>query len=167
MKSPFATVTGTMCLKARKAFCGYAEIRMRLAIGNRPHKTAETMREGGWIFTGDRFVRDTERFHFFRGCADDLVKISGQWVHPLEVELCLAEHPMVRECAVLPIEGADRLTTLKAYVVLDNGSSGFEETTRGLQEALEAEMREEGLLNRRLSAGAPCAPNTSDRRPRR
>ena len=60
---------------------------------NRPDKTAETMREGGWIYTGDRFVRDAEGFHFFRGRADDLVKISGQWVYPLEVELCLADHP--------------------------------------------------------------------------
>jgi acyl-coenzyme A synthetase/AMP-(fatty) acid ligase len=57
---------------------------------NRPDKTAETMREGGWIYTGDRFVRDVDGFHYFRGRADDLVKISGQWVYPLEVELCLA-----------------------------------------------------------------------------
>ncbi len=60
---------------------------------NRPDKSAETIREGGWIYTGDRFVRDSDGFHFFRGRADDLIKISGQWVYPLEVELCLAEHP--------------------------------------------------------------------------
>ncbi|MGB8399315.1 benzoate-CoA ligase family protein, partial [Bradyrhizobium sp.] len=63
---------------------------------NRPDKTAETIREEGWICTGDRFVRDSEGFHFFRGRADDLIKISGQWVYPLEVELCLADHPDVR-----------------------------------------------------------------------
>ena len=61
------------------------------------------MREGGWIYTGDRFVRDADGFHFFRGRADDLVKVSGQWVYPLEVELCLADHPAVRECAVLAV----------------------------------------------------------------
>src|SRR6202008_4115467 len=44
---------------------------------NRPDKSAETIREGGWIYTGDRFVRDAEGFHFFRGRADDLIKISG------------------------------------------------------------------------------------------
>ena len=60
---------------------------------NRPDKTAETIRDGGWIYTGDRFTRDSDGFHFFRGRADDLIKISGQWVYPLEVELCLAEHP--------------------------------------------------------------------------
>ncbi len=66
---------------------------------SRPDKTAETMREGGWIYTGDRFTRDRDGFHVFRGRADDLVKVSGQWVYPLEVELCLADHPEVRECA--------------------------------------------------------------------
>ncbi|MCD9260160.1 benzoate-CoA ligase family protein, partial [Bradyrhizobium japonicum] len=63
---------------------------------NRPDKSAETIREGGWIYTGDRFVRDADGFHFFRGRADDLIKISGQWVYPLEVELCLADHPDIR-----------------------------------------------------------------------
>jgi acetyl-CoA synthetase len=106
----------------------------------RPDKTAETMREGGWIYTGDRFVRDADGFHFFRGRADDLVKISGQWVYPLEVELCMADHPMVRECAVLAMEGADQLTTLKAFVVLNDGSSGCEETTRALQDYVKSRL---------------------------
>jgi acetyl-CoA synthetase len=106
----------------------------------RPDKTAETMREGGWIYTGDRFVRDADGFYFFRGRADDLVKISGQWVYPLEVELCMADHPMVRECAVLAMEGADQLTTLKAFVVLNDGSSGCEETTRALQDYVKSRL---------------------------
>ena len=86
---------------------------------NRPDKTAETIREGGWIYTGDRFVRDADGFHFFRGRADDLIKISGQWVYPLEVELCLADHPDVRECAVFAAELPDRRMTLKAVVVMN------------------------------------------------
>jgi benzoate-CoA ligase family protein len=107
---------------------------------NRPDKTAETMREGGWIYSGDRFVRDADGFHFFRGRADDLVKISGQWVYPLEVELSLADHPMVRECAVLAVEGADRLTTLKAFVVLNDGTSCSEQTTRLLQDYVKGRL---------------------------
>src|SRR5262249_20563714 len=75
---------------------------------NHPEKTAATIHEGGWICTGDRFARDADGFYFFRGRTDDLVKISGQWVHPLEVQLCLAEHPSVRECAVLALELPDR-----------------------------------------------------------
>jgi len=86
------------------------------AYWNREEKTAETMR-GDWLYTGDRFVRDERGFHYFRGRADDLVKISGQWVYPLEVELCLAEHKAVREVAVLALELEDRRMTLKAFVV--------------------------------------------------
>jgi len=107
---------------------------------NRPDKSAETIREKGWIHTGDRFVRDADGFHFFRGRADDLIKISGQWVYPLEVELCLAEHPEVRECAVFAIELPDRRMTLKAVVVLN--SRGFDEVdaTRMLQDFVKARL---------------------------
>jgi len=99
---------------------------------NRPDKTAETMRDG-WICTGDRFARDADGFHFFEGRADDLVKVSGQWVHPLEVERCLAEHPDVRECAVLAVEDANRLTTVAAFVVLSTPTDDEAETTAALQ----------------------------------
>ena len=101
---------------------------------NRPDKTAESIREGGWIYTGDRFARDADGFYFFRGRADELVKISGQWVYPTEVELCLADHPAVRECAVLALELPDRRMTLKAFVVLNDTARDAEAATRTLQD---------------------------------
>jgi benzoate-CoA ligase family protein len=107
---------------------------------NRPDKSAETIREDGWIYTGDRFVRDADGFHFFRGRADDLIKISGQWVYPLEVELCLAEHPDVRECAVFAVELPDRRMTLKAVVVMNSGKFNAGETTRMLQDFVKAKL---------------------------
>lgn len=107
---------------------------------NRPDKTAETVREDGWIYTGDRFVRDRDGFHFFRGRADDLVKISGQWVYPLEVELCLADHPDVRECAVYAAELPDRRMTLKAVVVMNCAGFDTGETTRRLQDYVKAKL---------------------------
>jgi acetyl-CoA synthetase len=106
---------------------------------NRPDKTAETVREEGWIYTGDRFVRDGDGFHFFRGRADDLIKISGQWVYPLEVELCLAEHPDVRECAVLAVELPDRRMTLKAMVVM-NSAFDAAEATKLLQDYVKTKL---------------------------
>jgi benzoate-CoA ligase family protein len=107
---------------------------------NRPDKSAETIRDGGWIYTGDRFVRDGEGFYFFHGRADDLVKISGQWVYPLEVELCLADHPEVRECAVYAAELPDRRMTLRAVVVM--GRSGFDEgdAKKRLQDYVKAKL---------------------------
>ncbi|HXI05378.1 MAG: benzoate-CoA ligase family protein [Bradyrhizobium sp.] len=107
---------------------------------NRPDKTAETIRDGGWIYTGDRFVRDADGFHFFRGRADDLVKISGQWVYPLEVELCLADHPDVRECAVFAAELADRRMTLKAVVVMNSRAADQGDTTKRLQDYVKARL---------------------------
>ncbi len=100
---------------------------------NRPDKTRETMREG-WIYTGDRFREDTDGYYWFEGRADDLVKVSGQWVHPMEVERALAEHPSVRECAVLAVEDENRLMTLKAYVALRPGHVEDTATTKTLQD---------------------------------
>jgi benzoate-CoA ligase family protein len=107
---------------------------------NRPDKSAETIREGGWIYTGDRFQRDEEGFYYFRGRADDLVKISGQWVYPLEVELCLADHPEVRECAVYAAELPDRRMTLKAIVVMNRGGFDEADATRRLQDYVKARL---------------------------
>jgi benzoate-CoA ligase family protein len=100
---------------------------------NRPDKTRETMRDG-WIYTGDRFREDADGYYWFEGRADDLVKVSGQWVHPMEVERALAEHPTVRECAVLALEDENRLMTLKAYVALRPGHGAGTETTKTLQD---------------------------------
>jgi len=107
---------------------------------NRPDKSAETIREEGWIYTGDRFIRDADGFYFFRGRADDLVKISGQWVYPLEVELCLVEHPDVRECAVFAAELPDRRMTLKAVVVMNSEASDEGGTTKALQDFVKAKL---------------------------
>ena len=107
---------------------------------NRPDKSAETIREDGWIYTGDRFVRDHDGFHFFRGRADDLIKISGQWVYPLEVELCLAEHPDIRECAVYAAELPDRRMTLKAVVVMNSAAFDAMTTTKTLQDYVKAKL---------------------------
>jgi benzoate-CoA ligase family protein len=107
---------------------------------NRPDKSAETIREEGWIYTGDRFVRDGDGFHFFRGRADDLIKISGQWVYPLEVELCLAEHPDIRECAVFAAELPDRRMTLKAVVVMNRRAFDADDTTKMLQDFVKAKL---------------------------
>ena len=77
--------------------------------------------------------RDSDGFYFFEGRADDLIKVSGQWVHPIEVERCLAEHPLVRECAVLALDDENRLKTLVAFVVLHHRQRRGDETTRVLQ----------------------------------
>ena len=100
---------------------------------NKLDKTLETMKEG-WIYTGDRFEVDDEGFYYFRGRADDLIKISGQWVYPLEIELCLKNHPSIKECAVLGLTLADERMTTKAFVVLSDGYEGNQIMTTELKD---------------------------------
>ncbi|WP_370205155.1 AMP-binding enzyme [Pararhodobacter marinus] len=80
------------------------------------------MRED-WIYTGDRFI-EKDGYYYFQGRADELIKVSGQWVWPLEVERCLNDHPDVHECAVLAHELGDKRMTLRAVVVMRDGRAG-------------------------------------------
>ena len=88
---------------------------------------------GGWIDTGDRFV-ERDGYYYFQGRADDLIRVSGQWVWPLEVEHCLSEHPDVRECAVLGHELPDRRMTLRAVVRLRDSAAESDATRAQLQQ---------------------------------
>ena len=103
---------------------------------NRPDKTRDTMR-ADWIYTGDRFV-ERDGYYYFQGRADDLVKISGQWVWPLEVERCLNEHPDVHECAVLAEQLEDKRTALRAVVSLVPGVAGNDAQTLSLRDHVKA-----------------------------
>ena len=105
---------------------------------NRPDKTQDTMR-GDWIYTGDRFI-SRDGYYYFQGRADDLVKVSGQWVWPLEVERCLNEHPDVHECAVLAEQLPDKRTALRAVVSLVPGCSGDQARTARLRDYIKAQL---------------------------
>lgn len=105
---------------------------------NRPDKTAETMR-GDWIYTGDRFI-ERDGFYYFQGRADDLIKVSGQWVWPLEVERCLNEHPDVHECAVLAVQLADKRMALRAIVSLVAGVAASDEQTLKLRDYVKTQL---------------------------
>jgi benzoate-CoA ligase family protein len=105
---------------------------------NRPDKTCQTMR-GDWLYTGDRFV-ERDGYYYFQGRTDDLIKVSGQWVWPLEVERCLNDHPAVLECAVLPQKMPDERMTLRAVVHLKDGSQGDEAQTKELITYVKAKL---------------------------
>jgi acyl-coenzyme A synthetase/AMP-(fatty) acid ligase len=61
---------------------------------------------------------DADGFYVFQGRADDLVKVSGQWVYPMEIEWALNEHPDVREACVAAVEMADKRMTIRAWIAL-------------------------------------------------
>jgi benzoate-CoA ligase family protein len=84
---------------------------------NRPELTPATFR-GEWTVTGDKYVRDEHGYFRHCGRTDDMLKVSGLWVSPLEVEATLLAHPAVMECAVVGATDADGLTKPKAFVAL-------------------------------------------------
>ncbi|MEM3553496.1 MAG: AMP-binding protein, partial [Candidatus Bathyarchaeia archaeon] len=83
-------------------------------------KTRQTM-QGEWINTGDKFYYDEEGYFFYAGRADDMLKVGGIWVSPIEVENCIRQHEAVREVAVVGKEDEKGLIKPKAYVVLKDG----------------------------------------------
>jgi benzoate-CoA ligase len=83
--------------------------------GNR-EKTRETF-QGGWTKSGDKYLRNADGTYTYCGRSDDMLKVSGVYVSPFEVEATLVQHPAVLEAAVIGKEDADGLTKTKAFVV--------------------------------------------------
>jgi benzoate-CoA ligase family protein len=100
---------------------------------NKHDKTKETL-FGHWIQTGDKYYQDEDGYFWYCGRSDDMLKVGGIWVSPVEVEAALASHPAVLEAAVVGQEDADRLVKPKAYVVLKDPKSA----SPGLDEELRA-----------------------------
>ncbi|MFD1360817.1 benzoate-CoA ligase family protein [Lentibacillus salinarum] len=82
---------------------------------------------GEWMRTGDQYSRDEDGFFWYHGRTDDMMKVGGIWVSPIEVESVLIDHEDVLEVAVVGDEVENRLIKPKAYVVLKEGVKGDEE----------------------------------------
>ena len=89
--------------------------------GNRD-KSRETF-QGAWTHSGDKYVRNADGSYTYSGRSDDMLKVSGVYVSPFEVEGTLVQHPAVLEAAVIGTTGADGLVKSKAFVVLKPGSA--------------------------------------------
>lgn len=77
--------------------------------------------QGEWLKSGDKYSRDEQGYLTYAGRSDDMLKVSGQYVSPIEVEAALTAHPAVLECAVVGKIDGDGLTKTAAYVVLGQG----------------------------------------------
>ena len=93
--------------------------------GNR-EKSRETF-QGGWTKSGDKYVRNEDGTYTYGGRTDDMLKVSGIYVSPFEVEATLIQHSSVLEAAVIGINDNNGLTKTKAFVVLKSGSSATED----------------------------------------
>jgi benzoate-CoA ligase len=100
---------------------------------NRQALTRDRMR-GQWFFTGDKYSVDEDGYYWYAGRSDDMFRVSGQWVSPIEVESALIEHSRVLEAAVIAFEEDTGLHTPKAFVVLRDGYTASQELVRELQD---------------------------------
>jgi len=106
------------------------------------HEKTKTTIEGRWIRTGDKYYRDAEGYYWYAGRSDDMMKVGGIWVSPIEVENVLIEHPAVQECGVGSRADHDGLLKPYAFVVLTNGETGTPELAAELQQFVRGRLAE-------------------------
>jgi benzoate-CoA ligase family protein len=96
-----------------------------LCYWNAHQKSKETF-AGDWCTSGDQFHVDADGYYWYHGRTDDMLKVSGVFVAPAEIENCLLQHEAVMECAVVGHDGGDGLVKPKAFVVLREGHEPIE-----------------------------------------
>jgi benzoate-CoA ligase len=102
-------------------------------------KSAETF-QGAWTKSGDKYLRDAAGNYVYAGRSDDMLKVSGQYVSPFEVEATLVKHPAVLEAAVIGAPDENGLTRSKAFVVLKDGRAGSPELEAELKAFVKGEL---------------------------
>jgi len=104
------------------------------------HEKSKETFAGDWCTTGDQFTRDAQAVLDLGGRTDEMLKVSGMYVSPTEVENCLLEHEAVRECAVVGFQDEDGLTKTKAFVILNQTFTACADLERALQEFVKSRL---------------------------
>jgi len=121
---------GTLWVRGASAFTEYWRI---------PELTARTKR-GDWVATGDKFFCDSEGYYHYCGRADDMLKVAGMWVSPMEVENALLGHPYIAEAAVVGATDERGLLYSVAHVVLRGNVQGSEKLAAEICEHVKARL---------------------------
>ena len=96
-----------------------------------PERNADKIR-GDWFLSGDRYRQDQDGYFWYEGRVDDMMKVGGLWVSPIEIENRLMEHPSVREAAVVAVD-IEHMSRIKAVVILAEGVDAGGELDAELQ----------------------------------
>src|SRR5205807_4602112 len=104
-----------------------------LALYWAQHEKSKRSILGDWFFTGDRYRVDEDGFYWYEGRSDDMIKVSGLWVSPIEIESALLENPAVAESAVVG-GSVDGFTKIKAFVIAKLGAVAGDALVAELQE---------------------------------
>ena len=100
-------------------------------------KSRETF-VGPWAITGDNLYFDEDGFYWFAGREDDVFKVKGLWVSPIEIEAAITAHPTVLEAAVVAVTNAEGLTVPHALVVLRAGMTADDTLVTELKNRVKA-----------------------------
>jgi benzoate-CoA ligase family protein len=95
---------------------------------------------GDWFFTGDRYRVDEDGFYWYEGRSDDMIKVGGLWVSPVEIEAALVEHPAVAESAVVGVS-VEGFTKIKAFVITKGGAAAGDPLVLELQEHCKSRLQ--------------------------
>ena len=106
---------------------------------HQPERTRAKIR-GQWFLSGDRYRQDEDGNYHYEGRVDDMMKIGGLWVSPIEIENRMMEHAAVSEAAVVTVEIDDR-SRIKAFVILTEGATGDDGLVAELQEWCKAALQ--------------------------
>jgi benzoate-CoA ligase len=104
------------------------------------HEKSKETFAGDWCTTGDQFHVDAEGYFWYRGRTDDMLKVSGIYVSPTEIEHCLMQHEAVQECAVVGHDAGDRLVKPKAFVVLRETFAASDDLAALLKEFVKSHL---------------------------
>src|SRR6202165_2203538 len=111
-----------------------------LALYWAQHEKSKRSILGEWFFTGDRYRVDEAGFYWYEGRSDDMIKVSGLWVSPIEIESALLEHPAVQESAVVGVE-VEGFVKIKAFVIAKNGAATGNALIAELQEHCKSRLQ--------------------------
>ena len=111
-----------------------------LALYWAQHEKSKRSILGEWFFTGDRYRVDDDGFYWYEGRSDDMIKVSGLWVSPIEIESALLEHPAVTESAVVGIN-VDGFTKIKAFVIAKPSAAGGDSLVTELQDHCKSRLQ--------------------------
>jgi benzoate-CoA ligase len=104
------------------------------------HEQTKRMMQGEWLKTGDTYYRDAEGYYWYCGRSDDMMKVGGLWVSPIEIENTLMEHPAVLEAGVIGDTDADGLLKPKAFVLLKSEFKASAELQTELQNHVKGKL---------------------------
>ena len=104
------------------------------------HEESKKTFAADWCTTGDQFHVDEQGYYWYHGRADDMLKVSGVYVAPTEIENCLLQCPSVLECAVIGHDDGDGLIKPKAFIVLRTGETAGESLANEIKEFVKARL---------------------------